>query len=227
MESAKLLGNGWIYTGDVDALGYGGKWIRDVGSRAFQIVELINMDDACGDVSQGRYSVDLSLVDLAAIGPEEIKGALDSCGFSTGGADEPLQDVAIAEACHSYGAKAPLDSWMGNNAHRMLRSARTAANSYKRDSSSLASALDRPVNKIGSTAREFMTGDLDSAVHRALGGAAGPEAKIAAGIVQKMQDAATVPCPVCTGARVTIEGCATCKGRGKVVRTLGGLRPVL
>lgn len=230
MESKDMLGKGWIYTGDVNALDYGGKWIRQVGSRAFQVVELINMEDACGDASQGRYSVDLSLIGLDVIPPETIASALRSCGFSTGGAEEPLSDVAIAEACHGYGAKAPLDSWMGNNAHKMLREARKAANSYQRSAVLLASALDRPVNQIGSTAREYMTGDLDSAVHRALGGAAGSEAKIAAGIIQKMEDAATIPCPECKGLGDVLYGdetCPVCKGKGKVVQTLGGLKATL
>lgn len=161
----------WQYSGDVNMLDYGGKNMRCIGNRKYQIVELINMDDACGRDNEGqpKYNVSLSLVDLEAIGERNLQSALDCCGMKAEldneGNDIPFDDAILAECCDSYGCHAPLEQWSGNNAHKLLREAYKLANELC-DDDALSEALEKPVNKIGSTAAEFMRGDFMSAMQR-------------------------------------------------------------
>lgn len=179
----------WQYSGDVNMLDYGGKNMRQSGNRQFQIVELINMDEACGRDNQGqpKYVVELRLVDLGALSQSTIKSALESCGWQ----NMPDTDDALAECCDSYGAHAPLETFSGNNAHKLLRQAYKAANALL-DDEALEEQLDRPVNKIGSSAREFMAGDITSAIQRGCE-SGNPDARIMAkmyGATQEQIDGA-------------------------------------
>jgi hypothetical protein len=211
----------WQYSGDVNRADYGGTDMRQIGPRLFQFIELLNMDEACGRDNEGqpRYVVELSHVDLAALAPDTIKRAIESCGYTDmpANTDALTRDMADAEACKSYGAAAPLGSWSGNNWHKLLREARREALTLARDAAALADRMERPVNALGSTAAEYMRGDLESATARGVQ-AGDPRAMI----VAKMRDACTIMCPTCHGSGVP---CDTCKGRGKVVQTLGGYVP--
>lgn len=145
-------------------LDYGGKKWRCVGNRQYQFIEFINMDEACGRDNEGqaKYNVSLRLVDLNTVTPGNIKSALDCCGVDL----EPVpSDEITAECLDSYGCHAPLEQFSGNNAHQLMRQAYSAANALL-DPDQLESALAKPVNKIGSTAREFMQGDFTSAIQR-------------------------------------------------------------
>lgn len=154
----------WQYTGDINMLDYGGKNYRQSGNRQFQFVELINMDDACGRDNEGKpkYHVELRMVDLDAIPKKEQENAMKSCGYPY---PEDITDITLAEMCDSYGVHASLGQWEGNNARKLLRQAYREANALLQ-SDALESALEKPVNKIGSTAREMMKGDIFSAMQR-------------------------------------------------------------
>ncbi len=93
-------------------------------------------------------------MDLDAIPDKEQKSALSCYGCEK--MENPSDDV-LAECCDSYGTHAPLGSWNGNNARNLLRDAYRLANELL-EVSALESRLDRTVNKIGSSAREFMAG---------------------------------------------------------------------
>lgn len=178
----------WNYSGDKNMLDYGGKNVRRSGDRQFQVVELINMDDACGRDNEGqpKYIVELRLVDLNAISAANIKSALECCGQDR---TENPSDELLSECCDAYGTHAMLGTWKGNNARKLLRLAYREANALLK-SESLEAALDKPVNKIGSTAREAVNGDFVSAMQR--GCEAGrPDARIMAkmhGIPQQVID---------------------------------------
>jgi hypothetical protein len=146
------------------------------------------MDEACGRDNEGcpPYVVELAEVDLAEISPGQIRQALESCGGESGSKAPPLW---VAEACHSYGLKAPLGSWEGGNAHKLLREARGEANQLRADPEAREAKLDRPVNAIGSTAREFNRGDLDSALTRGVA-----EGNPHALLMRKMEQACALPC---------------------------------
>jgi len=155
----------WHYTGDISPEDYGGKWFRRTTGRQFQVIELTNMDEACGRDNEGHdtYVVELALVDLDAIDAETQASALRSCG-----PEDPsdLTDAWRAVVCYEYGCKAPLESWEGNAWGRLLRLARGEAHMLRRDAREMARRMKRPVNKIGSTAAEYMRGDVNSAIAR-------------------------------------------------------------
>lgn len=159
----------WQYTGDVSPEDYGGKWYREIAHRVYQVIELTNMGEACGRDNEGHptYVVELSLVDLGVLTPKQIDDAYRSCGWELPESmTQGERDAATAIMCFEYGCKAPLDSWEGNNYGKLLRTARSQAHALKRDADAMSERMERPVNKIGSTAREYMTGDITSAVLR-------------------------------------------------------------
>ncbi len=153
----------WAYTGDVSPEDYGGKWYRRVAPGTYQVIELTNMDDACGRDNEGHdpYVVELSLVDLTTIPLDVQHSAMRSCGI-----DEVIPQDHLAIVCYEHGCKAPLESWSGRAWSKLLRAARSEAHALARDASALAERMDRPVNAIGSTATEYMHGDVTSAILR-------------------------------------------------------------
>ncbi len=159
----------WHFQGDINFLDYGGKWVRQIkGTRRFHIVDITNMDEACGRDNEGypKYCVELNEVDLDALTPENLKRVESSCGPW----DEDISDLWIAEACHGYGLKSPLEQWSGNAGMAMLRKARSESKRLEADSDAYAyeERMERPVNAIGSTAREYGRGDIDSALTRGI-----------------------------------------------------------
>lgn len=138
-------------------------YIRRLNDDRYQLVELIDMEDACGRDNEGhpKYVAELSEVDLSEIGMSTKKGALNFCGLE----DETVSAETLVECLHAYGAKAPLENWSGNNRSKLVREAK--AYSYELDNPTAhAEAMKRPVNEIGSTAREYMVGDITSAIRR-------------------------------------------------------------
>ena len=67
----------------------------------------------------------------------------------------------------SYGLYAPMGNWEGNAYRPLLRKAKREANSLK-DADWFHAAMRRPVNRLGSTASEFMQGDTNSALIRGI-----------------------------------------------------------
>jgi hypothetical protein len=194
---------------------------RQVAPRAWQFLECIDLHSATGETTGARYAVEIKYVDLSALPPETIASVIQSCGRSERIGGEWIQvtqyeDRELAEMCAQYGASAPIASEAGSNRRETMRAGYRAANEAL-DPDALEEMLARPVNAIGSTAAEFMRGDIDSAIKRGLA-SGNRDAQIFA----KMQDAATIDCPACYGAD---PECPTCKGRGKVVQTFGGLQP--
>ena len=160
---------------------------REVEPRRFHFIEATDMVDACGRDALGEpWVVELSEADLDAIGEKAVERACESCGWEQ---EEAFTDLQRAEMCHSYGARAPLDSWSGGRVRKetwedspcpreLIRSAKRRSRELD-DPAEREAALMRPVNKIGSTALEYMQGDLHSAITR--GAAAGSaEAKLMA-----------------------------------------------
>ncbi len=179
----------WQYNGDANMLDYGGTNSRCIGARQFQFVELINMDEACGRDNEGqpKYAVELRLVSLNELSADNIQSALKCCGQEH---IENPSDEIIAECCNSYGCHAPLGSWSGNNARLLMRQAYKLANELASDAAALDARLERTVNAIGSTAREFMAGDITSAMQRGVE-AGSPDARIMAkmyGVPQQVID---------------------------------------
>lgn len=138
--------------------------------KAFLFVEITDMDYACGKDNEGHptYVGEVALVDLNVISKEIKASAVESCGSYD--IDFDKNDLAMAECCFRHGCKAPLDSDSSNGKTGLLRRMKKFARHYTSEEGArdLTAALKRPVNRIGSTAAEFMVGDTDSAVSRSV-----------------------------------------------------------
>lgn len=169
-------------TGDVNWVDYGGKFWRKVGAGRYHIIELVNWVDACGEHEAAEvgstYNVCLSEVDVLAASDEQKTSAARSWGWTledvreqqTGeawGMTSPMEnpDLMWAEILHSYGARAPLWQENGNNYQKLMRAARLESRDLD-DPKTHEAAMNRPVNRLGSTAREFMQNDTASAMVR-------------------------------------------------------------
>ena len=174
------------WSGDVNWQDYGGTWIRQVGERRFHFLSVTNMDEACGRDNEGspKYSIELSEVDLDVISVEDQASAWESIG----GDCQIRGEITIAErvritagCCFEYGAKAPLHEEPTNNVNAGFRLCRAESYHLTSDAAAYAERMDRPVNKLGSSAREYMTGDITSAIVRGAN-AGNPQAQLMARI---------------------------------------------
>jgi hypothetical protein len=153
----------WEYQGDMDVLGYGGTFLRHVGDRRYHAIRFDNMDEACGSDNEGhpRYHGSLVEVDLASA---NIQAAADSWGEDASEHD----DLALAFMVTSYGEYAPLHDEASNNGNKLIRDLKRMSREIEGDSTRYEALMSRPVNALGSTAREFQHGDFQSAMDRGL-----------------------------------------------------------
>lgn len=164
---------------DVNWEDYGGKWARIAKDGTVFIVRFENGHEHDKDLP--RYMCDVQMVDLQNLTEENINSALRSCGYrltedgivSDSGdivaesTDKRRFTLVLAEVCSSHGLYAPLWNISSETYPARLRAtARRMAESLMRDHNSLQAALERPVNAIGSTAREYGLGDINSAMMR-------------------------------------------------------------
>lgn len=148
--------------GDVNWQDYGGKFYRKTSENRFHIMEVMNTED-WGDSPGFKYCVDLSEIDLDMITNKMREEAKRSCGWE-GMDNNPLH---IVEMHHSYGHKAPLGEWCGNNLRKLMKNARELSQELD-DPSIHENHMNKSVNALGSTAREFMTGDFSSGMLRGI-----------------------------------------------------------
>lgn len=161
----------YFFSGDVNWIDYGGTWIRKVGPRRWHFIEHTNMDDACPRDNEGfpKYIVELSEVDLNAIPASNQNAAWRSCDgdcMTNESTTTDERDLITAGACFQYGAKAPLDSHSTDNARKGYAACRAESYRLTRDASAYREAMAKPVNRLGSTAAEYMTGDINAATVR-------------------------------------------------------------
>ena len=179
---------GWTFlTGDVSWEGYGAKWAKKCRrDGAWFVLVFENMYDCCGEDDcrrdgQEQYICDVKRLHLGEIPDDELTSALKYYGYRLEDAgvvnehdsemvaarDADHFELVLVECCLSYGLGAPLDSESGDHRPVNIRArARKIAEGYMRDAERLETALDRPVNAIGSTAREYGCGDVSAAMSR-------------------------------------------------------------
>ena len=155
-------------SGDVSFMDYGGSWFREIKPRVYHVVELTNMIDAIGERDCERdgidkYHVSLKEIDLNVI---DYEPALDCCGYEDR-LDPPSVHVII-DACSSHGSFAPMGDISGNNYRLLLSEMKRQSRSIETDARHREALLERPVNKLGSTAREYAVGDMQSAMIRGI-----------------------------------------------------------
>lgn len=157
-----------FFTGDRNWLDYGGTWSRHIpGTRRYHFIRLDNMDEACGRDNEGQptYRVQLSEVDMDEISDDQINDAMRSYGNDD---SSGLTDAECAGLVFEYGISSPLHSESTYNAYKGIAACRKESYRLSRDAEAYEEAMERPVNRLGSTAREFGRGDLNSALIRGL-----------------------------------------------------------
>lgn len=183
-------------TGDINWLQYGGKWVsKKLNNGEFDywlVIELINMDDACGRDNEGRptYNVSLSAVSPDQAGEENVKRALASCGLEN--TEDEVTDLMKVEMLHGYGISALIWQCDGNNAKKLLKEARQKAIV---GSGLFGFFMDAPKNRIGTTGWECLRGDLTAGLARTIASGT-TEGRILA----KMHGIADAPPPPDQGA---------------------------
>jgi hypothetical protein len=170
-----LAGPGW-WTGE-DAM-----WARKAKDGAWFVLRFTDLLDAGGkDFKDTPFECDVRRIHLKELPEKEVDSALRSCGWEwkKDGDDTILVNdqgsvmragerltLAAVEMCVSYGLGAPLYSATGKRWLHVRAEARREAEGFLKGTSDLDAALDRPVNAIGSTAREYGLGDISSALAR-------------------------------------------------------------
>lgn len=186
----------WDYSGDVDVLGYGGVFLRHVGGRRYHAVRFDNMEEhlsAWEMENVDKYSGSLVEVDLDTA---DLDGARRCCDCA-----EDASDLELAFACIYYGSFAPLSDENGNNGNRIIRNLKRESREIEGDSDRYEHLMERPVNAIGSTAREFARGDIQSALKRGL-----EAGEAAAGVVATMEAASRPKVGTCISINMKRTG---------------------
>jgi hypothetical protein len=178
---------GWTDAGsDTNWEDYGGLWARRAPDGSWYVLRWTNLWDAAGeDSGLDKYECDVKRIHLGETPKREIDSALKSCGWSLREEDgKPIVvndwegtpvvvgdaehfELCLVECCVGYGLGAPLESFTGSKYPLRIRAeARRYAEQCMKDDDLLEERLDRPVNAIGSTAREYGAGDIDAALQR-------------------------------------------------------------
>lgn len=160
----------WL-TGDVSWDDYGGTWYRQAKDGAWWVLRFENGHEY--DREFPRYLCDVKRLDFGDIEASAVRSALRSCCddaidlvIENGKVDlgetekrysvNPLQ---IVDACFSYGLGAPMfDDSSETHAVRLRGRVAKEAERLMRDATSLENALDRPVNAIMTSARDYGSG---------------------------------------------------------------------
>lgn len=178
---------GWTYLfGSGQWTGEDAMWARKAKDGAWFVLRFTDLLDAGGkEFEDMPFECDVRRIHLKEIPEAEVDSALRSCGWRwmKDGDDTILVNdqgdtmaatlkagdrltLAAVEMCVGYGLGAPLYTATGKRWLHVRAEARREAESLMRDASALDAALDRPVNAIGSTAREYGNGDISSALAR-------------------------------------------------------------
>jgi hypothetical protein len=158
-------------TGDINWLKYGAKLVSQKQNNGefdfWFVIEFINMDEACGrdNQCQPRYTAALLVVSPSEAGRDNLANAFECCGLPEDPnlRDNPLVQVEYLSYCGVYA-----QTWTksSNNAHQLIREAKREATIQA--GCMFGFAMDRPVNRIGTTGWEALRGDLNSALNRVI-----------------------------------------------------------
>lgn len=164
--------------------GGSGQWMYAVShGLCFVFIVIDDLVDV-GARELGLFCASVRVVDLSKMSHKTIADVLKSCGIEFNTIADIPEPLEIAECCMDYGAAANLweecggkvtESFMYGGAdekHPAFRKLRSDARKYAEencfDYDSLVELMDNTVvNAIGSTATEYMCGDIWTALGRA------------------------------------------------------------
>lgn len=169
-------------------------YARRVRDNVYHVIKFTDFVDACGESEAkeigGVYGVELKEIDLDVTPQDQIDSAMQCCGQ-----EEQPTGYALVECLSDYGCGAPLFDDIGNNRRKLMKAARQTSLEMENDYEAYEQAMNKPVNAIGSTAREFGQNDIKSAMVRGVCND-NPEAKIMA----KIHGAPDEAIQACVGA---------------------------
>jgi hypothetical protein len=172
-----------------------GDWTQDamygrkVDAQHWYVVRVMDLWDATGEEYGERFNAEVKLLDFTELPRDEIAQAMRSCGWSWTLANDAVEltvidthsgsivatgsaaEACIVECCAQYGLGAPLEQFCGKRSINVRAEARRFAEQCMKDAALVERQLDRPVNAIGSTARDFGRGDITAGLHRSPFGA--------------------------------------------------------
>jgi len=173
----------WL-SGDTCWEDYGGTWYRKIDESRFQVVSIFNWEDAVGEreAEEVGETHHLSLNELDLSLPDDCtKSALDYCGYykDEDGAivsscgdiiaeadDKKTIALVMCEAMNSAGVRAELASWNGSDLHELFKNAADESQALAGDEEYFESRMNSPGNRLRSTHREMMEGDIHSGMMR-------------------------------------------------------------
>ena len=151
-------------TGGVNWETHGGKFVsKKLNNGDFDywmVIEVINMNEHDRD-PDFTYMVTLSAISPDEAGENNIKNALDCCGFNP--ELDRIDDMTKVQALSDYGVSAPLWDDGGDNLKELLKEAHKQANISE---ALFGFYMDPPKNRIGSTGWDFIKGDIDAGLKR-------------------------------------------------------------
>ena len=167
---------GWRDVGsDCNWEDYHGLWGRRAPDGTYFFLTFTNMEDACGrDALEGdnpmRYHCDVRQVAPKELDAETVAGIMSSFGWDEEDMTEMTTEEVewrLATDAAEYGVYAPLHQEGGMSYPARIRAAcyREAEN-LMTDVVRLDDRLNRPVNRIGSTARDLRGGDIMAGLTR-------------------------------------------------------------
>lgn len=155
---------GWVtLCCDVNWDAYGGTWAKLGQDGAWYVLQFDNQHEACrAEEGLSKYSCQVKRLDLSDLTGKDIQSALESCGSVDDELDsEETKVLRRLDACISYGFGAPLEDFVGDSYPERVRArARRYAIEMMRNKSKLDKRLDRPVNAVGTNARDFGVGNI-------------------------------------------------------------------
>lgn len=133
----------------------GDSWYKKIDDKRYHVIKLLDWHKETGETDEARYLVSLSELDLNFVNDREI---LDFIGWPP---DKKIPTpLVLVNAVASYGQSAPLGDWYGNNIRSLLKAARNESRRLIDDPEYYELRMNRPINLIGTTARECQQGNL-------------------------------------------------------------------
>jgi len=158
-------------SGNINYLTYSGSWYRKIKKDVYHVITVFNWKDSVGEKEAKEigaiYNISLDEIDLSIIPKEGIDKALEYCGLDQMENINEIKEsnklkdqLILVESLKSYGQFAPLHSRNGNNFKKLFKECKNISNQISYDYGLHELYMEKPVNKIGTNARNYMLGNI-------------------------------------------------------------------
>lgn len=155
---------GWIDIGsDVNWDEHGGNWAKKAQDGSWYVITFDNLEGH-GIYDLPKYLATVKNIEPREVDTEELKSALQCIGMDFKDVDDELE---LVFALNSHGIFATLEEISGDkNPDSIKERAIKVAEEFMSDSNKLNEALDKEINKIGTTNRGARNGDILAGLKR-------------------------------------------------------------